>query len=618
MSNQVFDSIIKKVSSSKHPIDEDNERLVIFDTQNGQIAYEKDIWGGLLELAGASKYEYYVVNYSNFVKIEDLECELHDLMSATSIKLGVTFLLGCPKARVFKAVSFYRKSNNFYTTLQTTITNWAKEFADQRGSLTRDFFQIENELRSYIKQAGERRGLDIQVIRIDLHDSGNSNFPPSHISLTHSSPCEIADSKIDVKNKIVLNLVNPRAFSWNDVVDPEQWIKRKVDEVIQNELIDKSYKDIIADFDKRLSKEIRGKLEAEVRKIGYSVQHIIAVPSEELQQFFEGFSFRTDIDDLNDGQKRDSFDLKEIGVPAKLSVTIEAKGNADKKPKEKYIKPSFSIVGAVKKTSIELISRKMRTLPPEEFYVGDIDKFELELTSSFVDEFQEEFGIEKGDLSVSISRLETPLIKRYNMLCAEEGNVGIESEFGAIKYIIYYRIVGVKDWARFKQNQIKYGAENLTAVDEYQDVSKKIKSQIELELNKMSEKDLTNYGLRLLEDVFKHLFEKAQSLVTYEFGLELGSPNLERVTAVTGPAGSGGRKDEGLRSRLEALHDEYNQAITAGDYETANELDSEIEELEAKRNTNREDAIKKLQHDENFGKMLKGNRQSKIEGETEV
>ncbi|MEX0274981.1 MAG: hypothetical protein AB3N16_11445 [Flavobacteriaceae bacterium] len=512
-----LENIIRTTSKDHSIVDTENERLIILDEKTGEFFYEENLGIRAGRFIGR-KYSYHIVNFNEFVKINDLDCEFSDPKEGMTIKLKVSFELSIIKGRAIKAIHFFKNPRDSHGSLERSFANWIRNFVADHPNFTDDFFRLEGPLRGHIENQAARKGLRIRVTRIDPSISDDLPNAPSHISVVHTTKCEIMDDTIEVKNKIVVNLLNRRVPSWKNIDDPEKWIKDKTDTIIQNELINKTFIGIVDRFETDIKPNIVNKLESAVRDIGYSIQHIISVPSEEIAEFLGGFTFH-----LNDNE---AYGTSNAEIQVRLSITIEGKGSTIKGIDPKYIKPRRSIIQEVKKLSREQVAAILRETDPEDYYTS-FDDVSIKIKKRVQRALGDSFNIPPRDFKIFISFLKTDLKERFDLLFAERGKISIESHSQSTGYEIKYGVHYVNDWHVFHKNHIKYHGK--TAL-EYQDISEYLKNEIELDVKRRAGNTIDITNSRVLDQGIKRLFKNAQNIVTEEFGLQLGPPRLKRTS----------------------------------------------------------------------------------------
>lgn len=567
---KAFENILKIVSPGNTYLDKENESLIILENKTNTFYYEENFALKTKKLLGYT-YTHYVASFNEFLKIENLCCELSDSGRGININLEMSFEISFVRKGLEDAIDFIINTENPFKTLKRSLITWTRKFAKDHPNFSEDLPKLDREIRLFFKNQGKRLGFDIDLIHfIPSYDSDLDTIP-EHISFVHTTICEVLDYQIEVKSKIVVNLTNRLVFKWHSVDDPEKWIKDKTDTIIQNELISMSFIQIIESFDNSLKNNILKKLDAEVKNIGYSIQHIVSVPSQEIADFLDGFTIELD------NKEQYATSKTEIKVP--LSVTIEGKGTTLEGINPKYIKPKKSIIEAVKKETIQIITSIIRNTPPENYYT-QFDRLSKEIKERLEKIYIANFKLDTDDLRISISPFMTELEDRYNKLFAEYGHIVIESQSEFTYYEIRFGIAAVNNWFVFHKNHIKYY--NQTAL-EYKDIGDYIKNNIELEVKRIESADINNKNSISLDKDIEKFYKNSQYIITEEFGLQLKNPRLKRIK--DGDESSNTFDIELLLQKKNETKKELTEALLAEDEELIEELREKLKKIEENINT---------------------------------
>ncbi len=576
----ILENIIRKVNPKTINIDEDNEELVIIDDKTGELKRQ----GGFTILTDSfmgRTYSHYIVNWSSFSRVNDLICEISDPKSGTMIELKMSFEISCIESRGEDVILFFKNNlNESHTILKYAIMRWVRSFITDHPNFVTEFASIENELnREITDKISKNIGLSVVNMITNPFKAADTQIDSllEHITIVHSTPCEIRDSTIEVKNKIVLNLKNRRIFALKRIENPEEWIKQKVDAIIQNELIKKTFRDVVDEFKSKYKKNISSELEKVVKEIGYSVKHIISIPSEEIEEFMNGFTFTLG--------EEDTFETSQASIKIRLSVTVQGKGTKLNGIDKKYIKPKKSIVDEIEKMTKEIISKHMRKVIPSDYYSNAREVFSSIKEKISLNLF-ENFKLDKHDFSISLSFLDTDIKERFDLLKAERGRIIIYSKDNVACYEIKFSVRDVNNWDRFHKNQVKYYGNTLL---EYKDIANDIKSNIELEFKYNDSTSLKEKNARDIDFYVIKLFENTQSKITNEYGILLGSPYLTRILVCNGNADD--TVIVALTKNRKELTEQLVEAIVAGDEKLKEELTLSIERINGEIQVNLKNAL---------------------------
>lgn len=561
----ILGNTIRKASSDSLVVDPDLEQLLILDEKNGKLSIHKGNRFHRFRSFGNRKYTHFLVDFSEFSSVKDLNCQINNSQEGTTTSLSISFELSIIKGKALTALRFFKNEpNNSYHTLQKYFINWTRNFSAQHSSLSTDFFSLEYRFRSYLINQLEEKGLRIRNVQFNpIYSRTSQEFPQHHITIVHRTKCEIQDDYIEVKSKIVLNLINRRAFAAKYIANPEKWIREKTDAIIQNELINKSFKDIIDEFDFGLKENIVATLERAIDEIGYSVEHIISIPSEEIAEFLSGFTF-------NLGNSN-TFETNQSEIKVKISGTIEAKGTTLAGIDRKYIKPRKSIIDEVKQQTIDTIAAQLRQIDPETYY-QEFNTIRNSIKREVKAILFEKFSLDPNDFKFSLSYLKTDLMERFDWLFAERGTFSIESNSSELFYEITYGVRAVKDWYVFQKNHIKYHGNTIL---EYQDISRYLKNAMELDIKRFTDTLIDDIDSKSLDQGIVKLFTAASPIISEEFGLQLKTPRIKRVRK----RGDNIFLVETYNKKRKQIERELSDAVMAEDEELIHTLQRQLKKL---------------------------------------
>jgi hypothetical protein len=562
----ILGNIIRRIEPLNTIVDEENEKLIVIDDKTGKIQSQDNFFIRARTFMGRS-YSHYVVNWTEFSKVDRLTSKISNPKDGTTIELDMSFELSFVEKREEDILRFFKNNiSSSRISLEKAIANWTRSFISQNPNFIDSFFGLESKLKDYIsRQASRNIGVLIQNIHFKPIGDPDEDFPPEHLTIVHSSNCEIFDDHLDVKNKIVVNLINKRAFLWRGIEDPEAWIKQKTDTIIQNQLIDKSFRNIVNEFDSNFEKAISEELKIAVSEIGYSIKSIISVPSNEIAEFLEMFTFNLEGDD--------TFETAAAEIKVKLGITIETKGTELNEIDDKYIKPRKSIIEEVRKQTIQVVGTTLRQTDPEEYY-SNFNNVRASLEAKIKENLFQNFKLDEENFIISTSFLNTDLKERYDLLFSERGIVELESNAKDVYYKVKFRVKGVNDWYVFHKNHLKYYKNTEL---EYQDISKYLKSEIELKVRRYSSSDIRSMDVGELDRGIINLFINAQSVVTEEFGLELDTPRLNRVFGGD-IINTSGIIASANKEKIKLLSKRLEEAILSGDEDLVDEIKQKLNE----------------------------------------
>ncbi len=183
----------------------------------------------------------------------------------------------------------------------------------------------------------------------------------------HTSKCRIKgyDEKIDVKHLLLIELTDLGIYQSCGIKNLETWLQETLDNNTQNELFEKTYSEILLDFeiensDSIIAIKIKNNVEKLIQGIGYKVTQIITLPDLQPIQFIRnGFSF----------ERAGSFPTNKALINVNLSFYFSGK---IKSLKEKGIRdllhPTTDIEDEIWKMAMQRCKEVMHLIDPERFY----------------------------------------------------------------------------------------------------------------------------------------------------------------------------------------------------------------------------------------------------------
>jgi len=165
---KTFEKLIREIDPKQnYKVDDETEKLVIYRPKTGEYFYQTNFFDRMFNTSD----RHFVVNFNQFEKIENLECEVFDPKENAEIKLKVTCIVGGIKSKAHKLVKLVSKSKDLEETIQKLFVNWTNAFTDiSNESIKKDFTEIDGKLRKHYEEYAVSRGIRLTIIRIDLDD----------------------------------------------------------------------------------------------------------------------------------------------------------------------------------------------------------------------------------------------------------------------------------------------------------------------------------------------------------------------------------------------------------------------------------------------------------------
>lgn len=274
---------------------------------------------------------------------------------------------------------------------------------------------VKQELIEVLNEAVSNEGRQTAWINFDTNIT--STFPPETRKIHHQVTCDIKSHscKIEIHHKLLVQLEDLGKYKAEKISgDLDVLVKEKLDTITQNVLFDKTYVDILLDFEQEEEQQdilarIKRSMQDFLESIGYSVKHLMVEPNEEpLKLKRDGF--------LVEVEDRD-FATQDSRVNVRLAVVARGKLK-DLRKIAKYIVPEKNIKDNMKQVISEEIQKQMHEVDPEEYYMPvnfpDSEPVVERLRTGIKEKLEEIFYAE--DVYVTIKAVENDLVDRFQKL----------------------------------------------------------------------------------------------------------------------------------------------------------------------------------------------------------
>lgn len=188
--------------------------------------------------------------------------------------------------------------------LRATVEKLIKEFLNSETRL-QDFSsslkgKVRDELFAYLNEILPRRyGYRVQFLNL----AGNLEFLPRDIiEIEYTFQCKVGSfDAVPIENTVQMLPVNLAKYkqmlpytglSKNAQNSPlEDWVKDKLETIIKPLLLEKQYADLLSEEKlKKISDDIKEKMEQEASSIGFSIKHVVSVPDLPHRELKKEFS----------------------------------------------------------------------------------------------------------------------------------------------------------------------------------------------------------------------------------------------------------------------------------------------------------------------------------------
>jgi len=256
-----------------------------------------------------------------------------------------------------------------------------------------------------------------QIAWINFETSISSTFPAQTRKINHQVTCDIKthSCKMEIHHKLLIQLEDLGKYKSEKISgDLDELVREKLDVFTQNILFDKTYVDILLDFEQEEDRQeiltkIKKGMQDFLGSIGYSVKHLMVEPNEEpiiLKR--DGFLVEMEDEDFPTHDSR-----------VNVSLTVVARGKLkDLRKIAKYIIPGKDIKENMKQAMREEIQKQMHEVDPEEFYMPvnfpDREPVVERLRHIVKEKLEETFYAE--EVFVTIKPVKNDLIERFQEL----------------------------------------------------------------------------------------------------------------------------------------------------------------------------------------------------------
>lgn len=391
---------------------------------------------------------------------------------------------------------------------------------------------------------------------------------PESLSIKHNTRCEIQEfpEPIFIKNtlEIAPNYEKIVGYKKAKISNLEAWFIKKLDNIVQRELFNVKYIDLLLDFSPRAEK-IKDSLKKEAGDIGYSIRLITTVPDlKPLKLKDEGFNLKFD----------DTFAIKSHNNNVKVKLEFVVKGKIkDLEEIKDILNTKEDVDKLIERKIVGEVSTLLLEVEPENFYFNTEGKsVEDELRESITQLLKEEFH--GTDIRVNLITLKTELEKRFNelksQLCRFEIIINSLKDYKeSVVYSGSFRVVSVaKDsWHIFQSHE-----------HTIEEIKNYLQDHLRSRLKTFTSEKLKYRTPQQLIQAEENIKKLAQKAIIEQFGLVISISNLDRQNTELED-----RKNklylESVKGKLSEVSELYNYvSILDG-----NKKQVFVEELESKR-----------------------------------
>jgi hypothetical protein len=450
-------------------------------------------------------------------KSDYLRIQLQNLNEYVEIKYQAN--ISCYKPQKLKAILSFKEIENLPLRISKYLRILIKEFSF--GQLYQGFTpELIRSLKESvnIKLMEDEIGWKIDSLVITKKDS---DFEiPEHLTIKEEPmtfPIKTGSNQtydVTVFNTLVLNLSNSDKAKekYEKTKNLESLAKEMLERVINNNLLNASYDDLIINKDKYENK-IRGQLSEWAYSIGYTINNFFTIPDVEIEKLGGRFEFSTD----------ESIEYKtNIGDKVKLKVKLN---NVELKELENirhYLTPKINIVEEMKKVIVVTVTNFLHDKDPNDYYVN----FETTLQDNLKNEIRKSLAAEffiNENVIILLERINTQLIERSLKLRQGIHEFKFES-FGSLEYNALFSINAIDPdgWQVFQNHNFSNKETELASIKKHLKYFLETKINDHLSITFKNVKDE-----RFLEGI-KQFLILAENHIKEKFGLLIEITGIKR------------------------------------------------------------------------------------------
>lgn len=474
-----------------------SEAMIYVNPRNGKIV-ENNFWTRL-----TNDLVQYWVSYQNVDEVKGLQVSLFDSQTGRNISLIVDYQVQIVHGQGERAVGLLSRGTSPAETLNESVIQWVKAYCSIQDNLAENFFRIEESLKIHLHSKGREHGLSIKAfLRPEMEDAVLN----SYTLIDHIVTCKIKNYTVDVKVTLALNLENERLFRMSNITDLDRVMRKKSEQIIQNELMAISYAQLVRDFHPNgIEGKIQNSINYYAQSVGFSVTQLVAIPDLDIFQLLERVYFVTDKDENGRSINDQEYATKDTRINVKLSIAVNGRiRNFAGQYMEKHLRPGIDITQKMKETVVEECKKLLHQTEPQHFYFHfsslpeEGASFEKELKTIISDKLEKEFNAD--ELIITIKPVDTETTLRFKRLQQGSHKLTVTNFFGEVGFDIWYKIITIhpQGWYLFQSNDYP------KAGDEINEVSRKIRNYIEHYFNDRLPTDFFHVkGESFLTDLIK-------------------------------------------------------------------------------------------------------------------
>ena len=470
----------------------------------------------ILFLKDEDKLKEYEIESDYFpVRLKGCEDEL-TLKFKTGLKIN-------EKNKIF-AIIKYNQLGKLEDLLQKVLKDYVLEEISLHDFVYNLNTTVKVKMEVAINKVLEKNGRE--VAWLSLETSFFTTLPPKFRNIDHTVKCSIKDytEKIEVKNKLFLELEDYGKYrAKKNLKDLDKYIKENLDNFTQSVLFDKTYVEILLDFNQDeanqvILKAIKSRLQDFVHSIGYTIKHLILEPNIDLLTVKRD-GFQVEVKDAS---------FSTIDNRVNINLDIVARGEIeDLKKISKYINPGKNFNEEMQQVIIEEGQRQMHDIDPEEFYMPDNfpdSKPTIERLADSIKEKMESVFFAEGVI-VTIKIAKTELIEciqklrggspyGFEMEVFLQGDSGYRDIFKLeVEFLV--KKVSKNGWEAFLAKNFE------SPEDEINKIKETMKKHIKEKFQSVGSQFLLSWNSKMSNEKRLTISKYCQSVIAAIFGIDI-------------------------------------------------------------------------------------------------
>ena len=304
--------------------------------------------------------------------------------------------------------------------------------------------------------------------------------------------------------------------------DPDAWLTKNLDEVVNGVLFGKRYLDLLIGFDS-LKSEIKDELTQRAEKIGYSIKQLITVPNLPQYTWLENIPIEIE-------GEQGSFETKTPKFAVKLGIYIDAKIRS-LRDIESYLNRNQDVPVLMQQIVINETRKLLHSIEPERFYMrfsyadpnrGETKSVEEWLSDKIRESLEAKFNADVTHIAIKM--LDTDLTKIWSDLERGEGGLDIQltslSDVEGVTYVARVRVDAIHEngWDRFRTTR-----PHITRV------CQSLALHVSARLGSFASLELAYTNLEAQLQIERMIEELAKRFAVEEFGLVIRVNSIHRI-----------------------------------------------------------------------------------------